>query len=111
MDVVAIAQDDSGVNDSLTITVLGPSTTEEYEKESVMLFPNPGTDLLFLNVGDLKVEQVQVVDASGAVVLERRPEPGNQLIELDLSRQQSAIYFVRIFTGKYSIVRPAIITR
>ena len=111
VDVVAVAQDGSGINATISITILGASAIEEYEAETVILFPNPGKDLFFLNVGDLKVEQVRVVDATGTTVLERRPEPGNQVIELDLSQQRSGIYFVRVFSGKSALVKPVIITR
>ena len=111
VEVVALAQDGSGVYDMITLTVLGPSSRDESESEPVLLYPNPGKDLFFLNVGDLKVEQIQLIDLHGSKVLEQNPEPGNHLIELDLSRQEPGIYFVRLLIDRDTIVNTVIISR
>jgi len=111
VDVVAIAQDGSGVSALFTLTVLGPSTTEENKSASLNLYPNPGQGLFYLNAGDLKVELIKVLDARGGVILELVPDSGNQIIELDLTSQQAGFYIIKARAGDQFFVRQAIIFR
>ena len=99
VDAVAIAQDGSGVSDQITLTVLSPviSGIEEFTADQLVLFPNPGKDLFYLNVGDLEVELVQVVDSRGGIVLEQKPDIGSQVLIMDLGRKTPGIYFVKLY--------------
>lgn len=111
VDVVAVAQDGSGVFDQITLTVLGPTAIEADESEALILYPNPGKDLFFLNTGDLEVERVLVINAIGTVVQEYIPGPGEKFIELDLSRQQTGIYFIKAFADDRFFVKRAILSK
>ena len=112
VNVVAVAQDGSGANDIFTLTILsGPSAINDSESGEVIFYPNPGKDLFYLNAGDLEIELIQVVDARGSVVLALTPEPGKQIIELDLASQLPGLYFIKAFSGDQLIVRKAVITR
>jgi len=109
--VVATAQDGSGVNDLFTLTILIPSAIGESESGIVILHPNPGIGLFYLNTGGLEVKLIQVVSAHGGVVLDLNPEPGNRVIELNLSRQQTGLYFIKALAEDHYIVKRAIIIR
>ena len=58
VDVIAIAQDSSGVNDVFTLTILGPTATGEIMDRVVTLYPNPGGGLFYLNVGGLEIDMI-----------------------------------------------------
>jgi uncharacterized protein YjdB len=110
VDVVAIAKDGSGVYDMLTLTVLGPTAIEAYESEALTLFPNPGKGLFFLDVGDLKVEELKVFNVNGGIVLDLIPEPGKQTIKIDLSQQSPGLYFIKVIFIDHTLVKQAIIS-
>ncbi len=111
VDVIAIAQDSSGVNDVFTLTILGPTATGEIMDRVVTLYPNPGGGLFYLNVGGLEIDMIQVIDANGMMVLEFAPVPRTPIIEMDLSNQQVGIYLIKVKASDQFIFRKAIITR
>ncbi len=112
-DVFAVAQDGSGVFDmiTLTITLSGPVAIRDNESETLIIYPNPGKGQFFLNAGDINVDLVQVLGANGAMILEYIPGAAEQLIELDLSGQQSGLFFIKVFSGDLFFVKRAILTR
>jgi uncharacterized protein YjdB len=112
VDALAIARDGSGVYDALRLIVLPVISGEENQKqEDLILYPNPGTGLFYLQVGELKSKILRVIDVRGDLVLEMNPEPGLSIIELDLGRQKPGIYFVQLITEGSCIVKPILITR
>jgi uncharacterized protein YjdB len=112
-DVFAVAQDGSGVFDQITLTVTpsGPVSIRENESESLSLYPNPGSGQFFLNTGNMEVEMLQVINATGSVLLEFSPDTDQKIIELNLSRERPGVYFIRIFSADRFIVKQAIISR
>ena len=90
---------------------MGPSAIGEDKSGTVILYPNPGKGLFYLNTGEHEVELIQVFDATGSLVQEFAPKPGNQIIELDLSDQLSGLYFIKAKTGDLFMVRQLILTR
>jgi uncharacterized protein YjdB len=103
VDALAIAKDGSGVYDALRLTVMGPSGVGDRELEGISLYPNPGSGLFYLQVGNLEAERLDVIDPRGTLVLELIPEPGERVIELDLSLQPPGIYFIRLVDKKQKI--------
>ena len=109
--VQATAGDGSDVYDTFTLTVLGPSSLQTRESESVTIYPNPGKGIFFLDSGELEIELLKVIDVYGRVVLELVPNPGSRVIELDLSQQLPGIFFIHTFSGKRFLVKGITITK
>jgi hypothetical protein len=113
VDALAIAQDSSGVYGTLSLTVqaLGTRVEEKSPRKEIILYPNPGEGLFFLNLGDMDPMQVRVIDMRGTIVLEHVPEPGVQIIELDVRQLSLGIYYIQVFSERDPIVKPVIINR
>jgi hypothetical protein len=64
----------------------------------VRIFPNPATDVLYLEWNDFDPAQLEVVDAAGRVMLSRSLEA--PLYQLDVSMLPAGVYFLRLLSHK-----------
>ena len=64
----------------------------------VAVFPNPASDLLNIDLGDLNGENIEMYDALGQKVLFEEMDFHNH--QLDLSRFESGVYVLKIQTDK-----------
>ncbi|MDF1576057.1 MAG: Ig-like domain-containing protein [Bacteroidales bacterium] len=111
-EVLAIARDGSGAYGTFDLSISGLSPTGiEAAEGLISIYPNPGEGHFYVNLGEPETRQLFVISASGAVLLERKLEPGLQVLELDLSPQQPGLYFIQISSGKDVVVKPIIIAR
>ena len=68
----------------------------EYDKNNVLVYPNPAKDVLNLSLND--VSRVEIYDLMGRIILsETNPDS-----ELNVSLLQQGVYFVKIFTDNES---------
>jgi hypothetical protein len=73
------------------------------EAAAIRMFPNPVQDQLTIR-GLLPHHQLRVLDITGRTVYQGAATP-----YFDLSRLQSGLYFVEVFSGRQSIVRRKIV--
>ena len=112
VDVVASAQDASGISSTFAVTIVGPDAVfNETDGSPIILYPNPSMGKFYLNVGELTVDRLEVISAGGSVVLEMAPDPGNRLIEMDLSDRQPGVFFIRAFSEDHSYIHRIVISR
>ena len=63
--------------------------------KNISIWPNPTKDYLNLNEGGLKPEKIEVMDASGRLVLS-----SGWKTKIDLNRFKSGYYFLRVYTNE-----------
>lgn len=79
---------------STTVTALG---TNEFENTSVAIYPNPARNHINISAKDT-ITSIQLFDSIGRLIT---TELNNSTeTDLDLSLQQSGIYFVKVYTDK-----------
>ena len=100
-----------GEESCITIDVKRPSTIKDFEKESLMVYPNPFTNqttVSFYNPTQSKVI-IKLIDPRGRIVRTYDNVTENNILikQQDLSK---GIYYILMHTN-YSIIRKAIIIK
>lgn len=85
------------------ITVVGPSSTEELNIQSIKVYPLPFADILNVEIPDIKSSKIEIVNISGLVV-NTTPTFGNQNTELSINNLSSGLYFLNIFDAENKII-------
>jgi hypothetical protein len=92
-----------GVQQAYEISVVTGIKNETKASMSLVVFPNPTTSLLNLQISDLKTEQLsyQLTDAIGKLIIE------NKIIEsstqINMNAQAEAIYFLNIIQNNQTV--------
>ncbi|MDC3029964.1 T9SS type A sorting domain-containing protein, partial [Flavobacteriales bacterium] len=100
-----------GEESCIAIDIKRPSTIKDFEKESLMVYPNPFTNqttVSFYNPNQSKVI-IKLIDARGRIVRTYDNITGNNILikQQDLSK---GIYYILMLTN-YSIIRKPIIIK
>lgn len=66
------------------------------EPSDVKIYPNPASSVLYVKTGREVPKLIELVDASGSVLMEFTPSSAS--LELDLSLYASGTYFLKVFT-------------
>ena len=74
------------------------SITETNENKQISVFPNPFSDIITINTGDLKGLHFQVLDFQGRNIMEKTIEKSNK--QIDFSAYASGVYFIKVFENK-----------
>lgn len=110
VDVVATAQDGSGISGSQSIQIIEqnfpPGDTDTL---NVNVYPNPGKGKFHLDVGSADIILIQIIDGNGLIRKEIIPDPENLIIPVDLTTISSGIYILKIYSEKASAGRRIII--
>lgn len=86
-----------------------PSTSvDELEALSVLIYPNPASNNLHVDLGDLEGEDVriQLYDSSGKLVFE---ELRNSSVAIDVSTYASGLYSIIVLTSDVELKRQVVI--
>mgnify|MGYP006305976289 CR=1 FL=1 len=99
VNVVATAQDGSGVTGIQSIQLLDQMTLPE-EKDTLIIkvYPNPGSGYLFLDAGDVDIELIQVVYNNGRKAMDVIPAKEIPVIPIDLSNLSSGNYIIKVYS-------------
>ena len=76
----------------------------EINTTTVKLYPNPTTGQLTMDNGELAIENVEVYDVYGKLIL-RHCERGEAIQTIDISHLSNGVYFVKIKTEKGEAIR------
>ncbi|TFH23071.1 MAG: hypothetical protein E4H10_12710 [Bacteroidia bacterium] len=110
--VTASARDGSGVSTNFALTINAPDgLSDSRTKSPMVLYPNPSPGKFYLDVGTLTLDKIQVFSVVGSIVREWIPEPGERVIEIDLSDQHSGAFFIHAFSKEQSYIHRIIISR
>ena len=72
-----------------------------YELSNTAVYPNPTTGKFRIENSELRIENVEVYDVYGKMIMSVKVDDNHA--ELDLSNNASGVYFTRIYTDKGSI--------
>ena len=86
-------------NNEVVLTVVNPLSVNEFDTETISIYPNPTKNLLFIDNVKNKVETVEVISASGQVIL-RQKLNGNSI---SISNLSEGIYFIKMYS-KQSVI-------
>jgi len=90
--------DANGCTTTTQVIVGSQVGIDEATNFAFTIYPNPTNGLFTISMSGTEVSNVQILDATGRLVMETS-EVSNQM-EIDLSNMQRGIYFVRIQNGK-----------
>jgi len=91
---------ESGESNHITFT---PTGVNDYVMGSTSLYPNPTTGKFRIENSELRIENVEVYDVYGKLIL--NVKVGDNYAELDLSGNASGVYFTRIMTEKGMVTK------
>lgn len=96
----------SGSNNRISTTNTGITASVPL---SMQAFPNPTTGLINLKLSNLTntTSNIEVINSLGVVVLQKEVQDIST-IELDLSKQSSGIYMIRVINGNTEITKKVI---
>jgi hypothetical protein len=79
-------------------------------ENDIVMYPNPTTNQLAVSSKRLAIGKAEIYDALGQCVFHRKPVAGNQKqITVDVSALTPGIYFVKIESGKNSVMKKLIV--
>ncbi|WP_420574436.1 T9SS type A sorting domain-containing protein [Kordia sp.] len=73
-------------------------SVEETQLEKLLIFPNPATDVVTIQQSGITLQNVEIFDMNGRLVLSQK----NNLENIQLSNLKSGMYMMRIATQKVS---------
>ncbi|KAF5422965.1 MAG: hypothetical protein C5S45_01605 [Candidatus Methanocomedens sp.] len=93
---------EGGLSELQTITISEATNVEEYLQREVSVYPNPATDMLNINVGGVREGEIQIIDITGKVHLERTVT--SKVNRFDVSGYSPGLYIMKVRTdaGEYS---------
>jgi hypothetical protein len=75
-----------------------PTSVEEIREKELTLYPNPATDRVSVDVED--IYNVEIMDVSGRIILEKKKYSGGYI---DISNLSKGFYLIR-FTGDKNFI-------
>jgi Leucine-rich repeat (LRR) protein len=99
VDVIATANDASGIAGTATITISNQTAgiNENGVAELVEVYPNPVSNILFIQLGEQKATAINILDLSGKVV---QTIANNNVKSIDVSDLQQGVYILKVVTNK-----------
>jgi hypothetical protein len=82
-------------------------SNNEVALQSISMMPNPTTGMLVVNSPNAQVHQIEVIDVQGRIVSIKQYADSNQYL-VDLSRLESAMYFVKLYTSEGTLIKRVI---
>jgi hypothetical protein len=96
--VIANANDASGIAGTVTITISNQSVGfEEFNVQNITIYPNPVADNLFIELGENKSTEINILSLSGTVV---KSIANNNAKSIDVSDLQQGVYILKVVTNK-----------
>ncbi|MCT4581815.1 MAG: T9SS type A sorting domain-containing protein [Flavobacteriales bacterium] len=96
VDVIATANDGSGVTGSATITITNQGVgIKESTLSAVTVYPNPVVDLLFIDSQQLPITRLQLMDLSGKIIQSIQHQ---NIKNIEVSTLKQGVYFLKVET-------------
>jgi len=110
--VKAHAQDGSDVSSNFALTIDEVTGSPDQELSGrVVLYPNPTRGKFYLDAGKLDLDKIEIYSLVGARVLTLLPEPGDRILEIDLTEQKAGAYFLRAYSQNETQVHRIILSK
>lgn len=91
---VVTVTDANGCTTITTVVVSSQVGIEEEDINALTVYPNPSTGIVFINTNMSDIENIQIIDASGRILMTILEF--NTVIEADLSQLEKGVYFIRV---------------
>jgi len=105
----------SSVNETTTIYTPGSTTLPEdkLDKMKISVFPNPGSDLIAIQVGQLVKNnlKLELIDMSGRIVKTSKINTGSTIAFFDIQTLYEGAYFIKLSNSKDMIIKQVMIMR
>ncbi len=103
----------TSVNEITTIYNTTSTVNINLENLDINVFPNPATDLIAVQIGNLVADdyQVDLIDMNGRLLQTDNIYKGSTIASFDVKTLYSGMYLVRISNGENSTTRKVMITR
>jgi len=110
--VEAMTLDGSGISTNFALNITGPTgTLLRAGNGALRLYPNPSPGRFYLDMGTLSPEGLRVFNTMGKLVLALPHEPGNRVLEIDLSDQPPGLYVVQVIFSGHTAIQGVMITK
>lgn len=106
--ILKVSDGHANILQGFTISVSGPTSLNENEKNGILIYPNPAQNTVYLRVTEPAQIRLVIYDISGRVMSESKADHAGILVT-DISKLINGIYFFRTFindrvlTGKLVI--------
>jgi len=81
--------------DPLLVGIENPELRAQ-SSESIKVYPNPASEVLYLDLGDsIEETRVQVISASGKVVVDQKNVPQDGVVKINIANLAKGTYFIR----------------
>lgn len=77
--------------------------------DQINVYPNPATNEVWVQAGDVRVERALLFDVLGKVVLSR--EPADNTFSMDISGLPSGVYWLGLDIGKSRVTKRVLVSR
>jgi hypothetical protein len=94
------------ISPKVPITI-GPVNVKKYMKEQVSIYPNPATDLLSVDVGELEAGNLSLYNMVGQLQLKKAID--SRVNTLDVSIFPAGTYFIKVSTDEGSISKKVLL--
>jgi glucose/arabinose dehydrogenase len=103
--------DSNGCSNSVSqnISIEECVSVKESEAQSIILYPVPADDKLFLKTGNLFPEKIEILDVIGRKILSLKNVRAENNFEIDISGISSGVYFLKVNAGKNVLTKKIII--
>ncbi|MCH8535706.1 MAG: T9SS type A sorting domain-containing protein, partial [Flavobacteriaceae bacterium] len=73
-------------------------SNQDFESLGVEIYPNPVSENLFINLGELQSNKthISIFDVAGRKVIQQQVKADESLIQVDVAQLQSGLYFVEV---------------
>lgn len=101
------------INETTSVYIPTNTSSVNLENLDINVFPNPATDLIAVQLGNLVADDymVDLIDVNGCVLQTNNINKGSTIASFDVKTLYSGMYFVRISNGNNSTTRKVMITR
>lgn len=77
----------------------GETGLDEATNKAFHIYPNPVNDMLYIDSGDERAENIELINLQG-VIVSRKPANKSQVQKIDLSGLSKGVYFLKIINDK-----------
>lgn len=89
-----------GPNDSYNFTVSVPTSVEEIQENTFVIYPNPSATQIEIQNPKSEIQNIEIYDAVGEKLFSQQPATGSQeRFVINVSDYPVGIYFVQITSG------------
>lgn len=81
----------------------------EAGKDDILIYPNPANESIIIEYSSDKITGIQLIDLAGKIILEPLHSPKNKIVQLDVSKIQSGVYFIVVSSENEKISKKMII--